>query len=115
MHRILAIAVLATLLTGPASRLACGWACGNVTEAATVEKCHEEGGAGPVFGIAVDHCDGSGLPFAVTTKLRDDLAVPLLGLRPYSVSTGVPLSLTVSVSPGPTTGSPPNRLIPLRI
>ena len=115
MRRLLAFLLLSALLAGPTGRVACGWTCANVIEAAASQDCHEKGGAELAFGIAVDHCDGPALPVALTAKLWAGFAAPTLGLTPSPISTGVPLSWSISESAGTTPSPPANRTIPLRI
>ena len=116
MQRALALAVLLTFAAGPVSRVVCGWTCAHASEAVQSEKCHEENGAEPAFGIGVDHCEGSGLPVALTAKVSDALSAPSPGLSSAQPVPASQLNAWTASPSGDSAAAPPtNRLIPLRI
>lgn len=116
MQRALALAVLLIFSAGPVSRVVCGWTCAHVSEAASSEGCHEETGTEPAVSVGVDHCEGSGLPVALTAKLGDAPLAPSLGLASVQPVPTAHLNAWTSSSSGDSTTAPPtNRLIPLRI
>jgi hypothetical protein len=116
MQRTLAIAVLVILAGTPISRVVCGWECAQGSDVASSEECHDQNGAETAFNIGVDHCEGSGLPVALTAK-------PSVGLTASSLASTSAQPAPVAqlnrwaVSPfGDSATAPPaNRLIPLRI
>ena len=116
MRRALALAVLLTFAAGPVTRVVCGWTCAHVGEAVPSEECHEENGAEPAFNIGVDHCEGSGLPVALTAKVGDGLTAPSPGLSSVQPAPASQLDMWTAVPTGDSATAPStNRLIPLRI
>jgi len=116
MQRALAIAVLVTLAASPISRVVCGWSCAHVGKEAASGQCHEQRSAEPALKIGVDHCEGSGLPVALTAKITDGLTAPSLDIASVQPFPNSQLqSWTSSPSGDSGTAPPSNRLIPLRI
>jgi hypothetical protein len=116
MQRALAFAVLLTFAAGPIGRVVCGWTCAEVGEVSATEECHDQNGTAPAFSVGVDHCEGSGLPIALTAKLSDGLTAPSPGLSTVQPVATTQLNTWTSSPSGDSATAPPtNRLIPLRI